>query len=474
VTIRVAELNAVLIFVYLFIRWEDGMKQNYLSHRAYLAAVLVLVALPSSGMTEESGSQIAARQSRIVALLDQKYPDLDALYKDLHANPELGFQEKRTARILAARMRRLGFAVTDGVGGTGVVAILRNGTGRTIMVRTEMDALPMEEKTGLPYASKASQMVDGRRTPVAHSCGHDVHMTSWIGTAEALIAMRDAWKGTLVFVGQPAEEGGGGAKAMIADGLFTRFPKPEFGFAAHSNNLPAGTLFIKDGTTSSASDSLEIVFYGRGGHGSMPSATIDPIVIGAHFVTDVQTVISREKDAAAFGVITVGVFQAGTTANIIPDEAVVRVNLRSHAPEIRSLLREGVERTAKSSAMLAKAPPPTIRYLGGAAAVVNDQALVKHISAALAPVFGSRLTVVPAYLPPFPASEDYSEFIEAGVPSLYMGVGSFDPAMIADFKKRGQALPVNHSPFYAPQPEPTIRSAVMALTLAVIEVAQPR
>jgi hippurate hydrolase len=339
------------------------------------------------------------------------------------------------------------------------------------MVRAEMDALPMEEKTGLPYASKAKQIVDGKESFVAHSCGHDVHVTWWLGTAEALVAMKDAWKGTLVFIGQPSEETVGGARAMLADGLFTRFPKPDFAFAAHTSNMPAGMVFVKAGTSSAASDSYEITFHGRGGHGSMPSETIDPVVIGAHFVSDVQTVISREKDAAAFGVVTVGAFQAGTVANIIPDQAVLKVNLRSHSANIRTLLKDGVERTANAASAMAKAPAPTLRYLGGTAAMVNDPELAKRISMILAPTFGKQLVSVPTSAPPAPASEDFSEFADAGVPSLMLGVGSFEPAMIADYKERGQPLPVNHSPYYAPQPEPTIRAGVMALSLAVVEVA---
>jgi hippurate hydrolase len=411
---------------------------------------------------------------RISSVLDRGYPALDALYKDIHAHPEVGFQERRTAALLAARMRKLGFTVTEGVGGTGVVAVLRNGEGPTVMVRAEMDALPMEEKTGLPYASKAKQVVDGKESFVAHSCGHDVHVTWWVGTAEALVAMRDAWKGTLVFVGQPSEETVGGARAMIADGLFTRFPKPDFAFAAHTSNMPAGVIFVKAGVSSSAADSYEITFHGRGGHGSMPSATIDPIVIGARFVSDVQTVISREKDAAAFGVITIGSFQAGTVANIIPDDAVVKVNLRSHAAAVQQVLKDGVVRTANASAAMAKAPPPSIKPLSGTPALVNDPDLAKRMADKLMPTFGKRLIFVPATVPPASASEDFSEIAEAGIPSLMFGIGSFDPVMIADYQQRGQPLPVNHSPYYAPQPEPTIRAGVTALALSVLAVAAPR
>ncbi|MFT3754443.1 MAG: amidohydrolase [Pseudoxanthomonas sp.] len=415
---------------------------------------------------------IAAAQivdSSMSARIEKDYPALEALYKDLHAHPEIGFQEVRTAGVLAAKMRELGFTVTEKVGGTGIVALYKHGEGPTVLVRTEMDGLPMAEKTNLAYASRYTQVVDGKETPTMHSCGHDMHMAWWVGTAQALLAAKDTWQGTLMFIGQPAEEQVGGAKAMLADNLFERFGKPDVGFAAHVSNLPLGQVLIKAGTTSAASDSLSIMFHGKGGHGSMPSATIDPVVMGARFVSDVQTVISREKDAAAFGVVTVGSFQAGTVANIIPDEALLKINLRSHSPEVRELLLAGVKRTAKATADMAKAPEPTITYLEGASALVNDPALARHQADVLKPVLGDKLVFVPASVPPASASEDYSEFIEAGVPSVFFGIGGYDPEVIADFKARGAALPVNHSPLFAPDPAGSIRTGVTVLTLAVID-----
>ncbi len=251
-------------------------------------------------------------ESRLDRLIDGMYPQLESIYRDIHSHPELGFHETRTAAKLAAEMRDIGFEVTEKVGKTGIVALYRNGPGPTVLVRTELDALPMEEKTGLPYASKAKASWNGRETYVAHSCGHDIHMASWIGTARALVALKGRWKGTLMFIGQPAEEAGGGAKAMLSDGLFKRFPKPDFAFALHTNPSPFGFVGYRVGAITSASDSLEINFKGRGGHGSAPDKTIDPIAIAAHFVTDVQTVVSREKDPAEFGVVTVGSIQGGT------------------------------------------------------------------------------------------------------------------------------------------------------------------
>jgi amidohydrolase len=361
--------------------------------------------------------------------------------------------------------------VTEHVGKTGVVALYKNGAGPTVMVRTELDALPMEEKTGLAYASRAQQSVDGKLTYVDHACGHDSHMAWWVGTAEALVALKSQWHGTLMFVGQPAEEAIGGAKAMLADGLFTRFPMPDYAFAAHVGPAAFDTVSIKDGVVSSSSDGLDIVFNGRGAHGAMPDKGIDPIVIGAHFVSDVQTVISRQKDPLAFGVITVGSFQAGTVNNIIPDTADLKLTLRSFTPEVRQLLLDGVKTTARAAAQMANAPAPTISDLGGTASVRNDSALAARASAVLKTALGDKATFVPASMPGFTASEDFSEFVDAGVPAVFFNIGGDDPAMLAQYKAQGKPIPVNHSPYFAPVPEPTIRTGVMVLTLAVLMVS---
>ncbi|KPL67965.1 peptidase M20 [Erythrobacter sp. SG61-1L] len=416
---------------------------------------------------------LPAAQAQLEAILDKAYPALEAQYRDVHEHPELSMQETRTAALLAGKLRAAGFSVTEKVGGTGVVGILRNGDGPTILVRTEMDALPMEEKTGLPYASRVRQQRDGAESFVAHSCGHDLHMAWWAGAALALSQMKNEWHGTLMFIAQPAEESLGGARAMLDDELFQRFGKPDFGFAAHVSNLPAGTVQIRPGAAGAASDSYEITFHGRGGHGSMPSATIDPITMAAHFVTDAQTVISREKDAAAFGVLTVGAFQAGTVANIIPDSALLKVNLRSNSADVRALLQNGVVRTAKASAMMARAPEPTITYLGGTAALINDGSMARQALALLQPLYGDSIQFVPPDAPPVSASEDYSEFVSAGVPSLFFGIGGYSPEAIAAAKAKGEPVPVNHSPFFAPVPDPTIRAGVRALVMSVVGGVHP-
>jgi amidohydrolase len=402
----------------------------------------------------------AHADSAIDAQVDASYPALFALYKDLHQHPELGFQETRTASRLAQEMRRIGFKVTEGVGKTGLVALYENGPGPTVMVRTELDALPLEEKTRLPYASVVTQTM--------HACGHDVHMTAWLGTAKALVALKDQWHGRLMFIAQPSEETIGGAKAMLAEGLFTRFPRPDFGFALHVGPATAGTVSIKAGTNTSAADSVEILFKGRGGHGSMPSATIDPIVIASRFVTDVQAIISREKDAGQFGVITVGAFQAGTVGNIIPDSALLKLTLRSFSPQVRKQLLDGVQRAATASALVANAPAPEVRVISGTAAVVSDEALANRTAQAFSQVFGKAFVLTPPNGEPLSASEDYSEFILAGVPSLFFNIGISDPAAVAAAQTGGAPVPVNHSPYFAPVPEPSIKTAVRAMTVAVM------
>jgi hippurate hydrolase len=434
-----------------------------------------LVAVPAFGqgtLPVVPALDVSAAKARIDAQLDKNYPELDALYKDIHAHPEVGFQEVRTAALLAAKMRKLGFTVTEHVGKTGIVAIYKNGPGPVVLVRTELDALPMEEKTGLPYASHAQQTVDGKTTFVDHACGHDSHMAWWVGTAETLLAMKDQWHGTLMFIGQPAEEIVSGAKAMLDDGLFTRFPKPDYGFAAHVGPTPIGQVTVKQGVISSASDTILITFKGVGAHGSMPDKSIDPIVEGAHFVDDVQTVISRQKDPQKFGVVTVGAFNAGTVANIIPDHADLQLTLRSFDPDVRKLLNDGVLTTANAVADMAHAPAPDVKHAFGTSSVVNDPDLSTSAAAVLKSALGAgHVTLVPAYLPGGSASEDYSEFVAAGMPkSIFFGVGGYDPKTIAQYKSEGKPLPVNHSPYFAPVPEPTIRTGVETLALAVLMV----
>jgi hippurate hydrolase len=404
-------------------------------------------------------------KTSIKVSIEAAYPNLDALYKDIHAHPEVAFQEEKTAARLAAEMRALGFDVTEKVGKTGLVAIYKNGDGPTVMVRTELDALPMEEKTGLAYASRDKTNWNGRETFVAHSCGHDIHMASWVGTANTLVGLKDQWQGTLMFVAQPAEETVSGAKAMLADGLFTRFKKPDFAFALHAGAFAYGNINYRVGIGSSTADGLFVRFHGRGGHGAAPQATIDPVMIAARFVVDVQSVISREKDPTEFGVVSIGAIHGGTAPNIIPDDVLVLGTIRTYKPEVRAKMLTGIERTAKAVAAMSDAPAPDIKITEGTKAVMNDPGVVATAEKVLKAAFGDKLRPSP----PGTASEDFSEFINAGVPSMFFNIGVYEPERVAAARDgSGPQLPPNHSPLFAPVPKPTIATGIEAMTLAVL------
>jgi amidohydrolase len=424
------------------------------------AALCTLSVLPARAELD-----VARLSAAIDASLEGGYPKLDTLYKDIHAHPELAFEEVKTAARLAAEMRALGFEVTEKVGKTGLVAIYHNGEGPTIMVRTELDALPMEEKTGLPYASRDKGNSFGRETFVMHSCGHDIHMASWVGAAKALLDLKQQWHGTLMFIAQPAEEIVSGAKAMLQDGLFTRFKKPDVAFALHDGPFPHGTIRYRTGVGSSISDGLYIKFRGRGGHGATPQSTIDPVLIASRFIVDVQSVISREKDPTEFAVVSIGAIHAGTVGNIIPDDAILLGTIRSFKPEVREKLWAGIERTAKATAAMADAPAPEIRISEGTKSIINDEAVVGPAALALQVAFGGEKVKTS---PPGTPSEDFSEFAAAGVPSMMFNIGVYDADRWAAAIKDGTPLPGNHSPLFAPVPKPTIETGVKAMTLAVL------
>ena len=412
-----------------------------------------------------------ALRKAIATSLASDYPKLDALYKELHAHPELAFQEVKTAARLAAEMRALGFDVTENVGKTGLVAIYRNGDGPTIMVRTELDGLPMEEKTGLDYASRDKATWMGREVFVAHSCGHDIHMASWVGTAKTLLGLKEHWRGTLMFIAQPAEEIVAGAKAMLAAGLFTRFPKPDIALALHDGPGPHGMVFYRTGAGSSAADGLEITFHGRGGHGSAPHTAIDPVGIAARFIVEVQSVISREKDPAEFGVVSIGAIHGGTAPNIIPDSVQLSGTIRSFKSEVRAKMHAGIERTAKAAAAMSGAPVPDIKIMEGTKSVMNDPDVVAAVADVLKAALGDRFRVSP----PGTASEDFSEFGGAGVPSMMFNIGIYDQERIdAARNGTGPPVPSNHSPLFAPVPKPTIETGVTAMTLAVLGVFEQK
>jgi amidohydrolase len=371
---------------------------------------------------------------------------------------------------MAERLRALGFDVTSGVGKTGVVGILRNGKGPTVMLRTDLDALPVEEQTGLPYASKVTATDDaGDAVHVMHACGHDIHMTSWIGAATLLSRAKDRWRGTLMMVGQPAEERGGGASKMLADGLFTKFPKPDFAFAIHdSAQAPAGTVLPISGYALANVDSVDITIYGRGGHGAYPHTTIDPIVIAARTVLALQTIVGRENNPLDPAVVTVGSIHGGTKHNIIPDQVKLQLTVRSYKDDVRKHLLASIERIAKAEAAAAGAPrPPDVAVSDGTPATYNDPAVTKRVADALARGLGADRV---SQAEPVMGGEDFSEYGRAGVPSTLVWVGAVEPKKYEASKAGGPALPSLHSSGFAPDREPTIRTGVKTVTLAALEL----
>ena len=405
-----------------------------------------------------------AQTSPLNAQVDSVMHDAMDLYLDLHQHPELSSHETRTAAELATRLRTLGYEVTEHVGGTGIVGVLKNGPGPTVMLRTELDALPVEEKTGLPYASKVRAKDDnGREVSVMHACGHDVHMASWWGVASIMAHSKDTWHGTLVLVGQPAEETITGAKKMVEDGLMTRFPKPDIGVAMHdTNGLPVGKVGVTPGYAKSNADSLRVTIYGKGGHGATPEKTIDPILIAARIAVTLQSIVSREIKPGDAAVITIGYIQAGTKNNIIPDDAQMGLTVRSYKPEVRKHLLASIERIAKAEAMAAGAEKmPLIEKYESTSAVYNDTVLTHHLAGTLEGVLGKGNVVTEDAIM---TSEDYSYFVEAGVPSFYFTVGVADPQKYADARAGGKELPSNHSPLFAPVAEPALRTGITAET----------
>jgi amidohydrolase len=390
------------------------------------------------------------------------YPDAHALYLDIHQNPELSAHETQTAAKLAARFRGLGYDVTEHVGGTGVVAVLKNGPGPTVLLRTELDALPVEEKTGLPYASKVHTKDDaGRDVPVMHACGHDLHMAAIVGTAAVMAHSRNTWHGTLILIGQPAEETIDGADAMIKDGLFTRFPRPDVVVALHvGNGLPAGQIGIVSGIFTSNADSLRITIYGKGGHGASPNTTVDPIVIAARTVLALQTIASREMKPGEMAVVTVGYIRAGTRNNVIPDQAELGLTVRTYKPEIRKQVLAAITRITNAEAAAAAAPrEPSIDRYEGADAVYNDPSLAQRLRAPLEVALGTENVVAEA---PLTASEDFSAFVEQGIPGFYFELGGANPEEFTQAKATGTLLPSNHSPLFAPDVDPALHTAITA------------
>ena len=451
----------------------------------FLIAAASSIALFGQATADELSDAVAA-----------DYPYIFDLYKHFHANPELSFRESESAKRMAAELEGLGFAVTtglgddwtkrkakadagavlDGVGGFGLVAVMENGAGPTVMLRADMDALPLEEKTGVEYASKVvSTDYFGQEAPVMHACAHDTHMASLIGAARRLVDLKDQWSGTLVLIGQPAEEIGLGALAMLDDELFSRFPKPDYVMALHTTGRdPAGDVTYTSGYALANVDSVDIKVKGVGAHGSTPHLGKDPIVIASHIVTALQTLVSREVDPLESGVVTVGSFQAGYKHNIIPDEANLKLTVRSYDDAVRDKLLAGIERIALAQAASAGLPKdlmPEIKIEQDyTPSTYNDPKLTERVMGAIGDALGNERVYA---LPPVMGGEDFSRYARTGddIPTLIFWVGGADPKAIKAARAgKGLMPPSNHSPFFAPIPEPTLTTGVHAMTVGALEL----
>lgn len=445
----------------------DGGQVNRLQAGGHLiklfsSCVFLLVSLTSIAAPAEMPQDHNAAVPEVTAL----EPEFEALYRDLHEHPELAFHEERTAATLARRVRELGFDVTTGVGGTGLVAILRNGPGPIVMLRTELDALPIEEKTGLPFASKASvRNAAGLVVPVAHACGHDLHMTGWYGAAKIMSQRSGAWHGTLMLVAQPAEEITSGALAMLNDGLFTRFPKPDYAISMHDDpSLPSGQIGFHAGFFRASVDAVDVTIFGRGGHGARPQNTVDPIVLAARAVLGIQTIVSRETDPFSPAVVTIGSIHGGTEGNIIPDEVRMQISVRTYDAKVREHILAAIKRQVEAEATAANAPKmPEVKVVGGTDAVYNDPALTSRLVFALRRALGTDgVREMPAKM----TSEDFSQYGRTGVSAVLLHIGAVNPAALA----RGDKLPDLHSPFWAPELEPTLRALVSAEVIMLMDL----
>jgi amidohydrolase len=422
-------------------------------------------------------------QSSLDAIIDREITQLVSTYKMLHAAPELSHYEEKTSAFLASQLRSFGYTVTEHVGkydrpqftGYGIVAIMKNGDGPTVLVRADIDGLPVEEKNSVPYASKVkTKNEQGQEVSVMHACGHDVHITSLIGTAKILAAMKDQWRGTLVLIGQPAEETVDGAKAMLADGLYTRFPKPDFAVGLHdSADYEAGKISYVPGYAMASSTSVDLTIRGLGGHGSKPEATKDPVVIAAQTVLALQTIISRENSPLDPAVVTVGSIHGGAKRNIIPDEVLLQLTIRTYKEEVRQRILASIERIAKGVALAAglpddRAPIMKVIESENAPSLYNDPQLSEKLGKAIGKAIGPDNVIKSA---PLMASEDFGVLnLDRQIPSFYFWLGAMAPEKIAASRKSGKPLPSLHSSLFEPLPEPTLRTGVKAMTTVVLEL----
>ena len=411
----------------------------------------------------------AARAEDLKAAIEKDYPSLKSLYETLHSHPELSLKETESAKRMAEEARAAGFTVTEHVGGNGVVAVLKNGAGPTVMIRTDTDALPVEEATGLPYASHVKvKNAKGEEIPVMHACGHDIHMTVWTETARRMAAEKDAWSGTLVMIAQPAEEVVEGARAMIKDGLFTRFPRPDFNLAIHdTNNFAAGQIGYISGPRQAAADTVDIEVHGIGGHGAAPHLTKDPIVLASTIVLALQTLTSRTKDPFDPAVVTVGSIHGGTKHNIIGTSVHMQLTVRTFSDENRKLMLDGIKRIAENEGRAFGLPEDKLPEVTVsdefAPSLYNDAALVERLVPVLKKTLGADNVVLAKPMMP---SEDFSEYerVEPKIPTVMFDVGAVDPKIFAT--QDHSTLPGPHSPFWAPVAEPTIKTGAITVVTA--------
>ncbi|MFZ2640797.1 MAG: amidohydrolase [Verrucomicrobiia bacterium] len=450
---------------------RDVMNNSLL---ALCAGICVLLTIPQPGRADS-----AAAKPQVQARVDAEYGSLFEFYKDLHCHPELSLHEERTSKQVANQLRVAGLEVVEKIGGYGVVGVLRNGSGPVVLVRADMDALPVKEQTGLPYASQVKTKDEhGREVNVMHACGHDIHMTCLVGAARVLTALKDRWQGTVVFVGQPAEERVRGARRMLEDGLFTRFPKPDFCIAQHvSFDIPAGAIGCTEGFALANSDSVDIVVHGAGGHGAMPHKSKDPIVLSAQIVLALQTIVSREIEPVEPAVITVGSIHGGSKYNIIPDEVKLQLTLRSYSDKVRDQQIAAIKRITRGLALAAGLPEDRVPEVSvapeNAKATYNDPPLTQRLMR----VFGAWLgkDAVKSRKASMGA-EDFGLYgrTKERVPICIFWLGSVDPKRVAEAERSGQSLSSLHSPLYAPVPEPTIKTGVTTMTAAVMELLGKR
>lgn len=420
-----------------------------------------------------------AESRKITAIVQKEYPELSSLYRHIHANPELALQEKNTAALMAKELNRLGYAVTENIGGYGVAGILRNGPGPVILIRTDMDALPIREQTGVPFASTITRTnTSGDQTPVMHACGHDMHMAVWVGVARVLAQLKKSWSGTILFIAQPAEETGTGARAMIDDGLFSKFPVPDYALALHVNSsLQTGKVGYCPGYSLANIDMIDIAVKGKGGHGAMPHSTIDPVVLAARLVMDFQTIVSREISPTQPAVITVGSIHGGTTGNTIPSEVKMELAVRSLDDDVQKHIIQSIRRICKNVALSAgltgdDLPAITVNP-GGSPSVYNNPALSEKLAAHFSEIIGAENVI---RLTPEMYGEDFGRYgrTDAKIPIFLYSLGVVPEKKMLEAAKENKPLPSTHSPLFIPETDTAMRTGILTMSSAILHLLRSK